>query len=88
MARKQQSSLLIYLIALMGLVLGFLYNSQTDPAADIPPISSRFQLSALRGLEDIRIDFSLLQSDQLQSLRVFGQLPVQVPQGGKADPFR
>lgn len=84
---KQQSSLL-YLIMLLGFVLGFLYNSRVDPTASVPPIDPRHQMASLRGLESARIDSSLLSSEQFKELRVFGSLPVQPVGNGKSDPFR
>jgi hypothetical protein len=88
MAFNKQSPVLLYLIMLLGFVLGFLYNSQLDPSAAVEPISPRFLLTSLRGLEGLKIDYAMLTSPQFQSLRVFGQLPVPVQPGGKDDPFR
>jgi hypothetical protein len=88
MASFRQSSSLLYLIVLLGFVLGFLYSSQLDPTGVVPPLDPKFQISSLRGLERVKIDDAILSSDQFTSLRVFGQLPVQVIGGGKNNPFQ
>lgn len=84
----KQSPVLLYLIMLLGFVLGFLYNSRLDPSAQVPQIPAAFQLTSLQGLRNLKIDYSVLESDQFQQLRVFGQLPVSVYPGGKTDPFQ
>jgi hypothetical protein len=88
MATPKQSTLILYLIVLLGLVLGFLYNNQSDPTASVPVVDPRFQLSSLRGLDRARIDDSILQTSQFKALRIFGQLPVQTSGGGKSDLFQ
>lgn len=88
MAFNKQSPVLLYLIMLLGFVLGFLYNSQLDPSSAVEPISSKFLLTSMRGLENLKIDYTILTSQQFQSLEVFGQLPVPVQAGGNDDPFR
>ncbi len=88
MASLRQSSLLLYLIVVLGFVLGFMYNSQLDPTAAVPALDPKLQLSSLRGLERVKIDDAILSSEQFTSLRIFGQLPVQVIGGGKSNPFQ
>jgi hypothetical protein len=88
MASVKQSPLLFYLIMLLGLVAGFLYNMQSDPAASVPPVPAALQLTSLRGLENLRIDYALLESEQFRQLQVYGELPVQTGTGGKDDPFQ
>lgn len=88
MPSLKQSPVLLYLIMLLGFVLGFLYNNQVDPTADVPQVPAQFQLTSLQGLQNLKIDYSLLASDQFKQLRIFGQLPVQVTDGGKTDPFQ
>jgi len=88
MPSLKQSPVLLYLIMLLGFVLGFLYNSQTDPTASVPAVPAQFQLTSLQGLQNLKIDYSVLASDQFKQLRIFGQLPVQVSGGGKSDPFQ
>lgn len=88
MASGKQSGLILYLIMMLGLVLGFLYNNQTDPAASVPPIPNNFQLTSLKGLDGLKIDYTALESDQFKQLRVFGSLPVQPDTGGKTNPFQ
>lgn len=84
----KQSKAILYLIILLGFVVGFLYNSQSDPTATVPPVSAKHQLTTLSGLDTLLIDYSVLSNPQFQELRVFGQLPVQATGGGKSDPFQ
>jgi hypothetical protein len=88
MASPRQSQALYYLIMLLGLVGGFLYNSQRDPAADVTPVPPALQITSLRGLETLRIDYAVLESDQFRQLQVYGELPVDPGTGGKDDPFQ
>lgn len=88
MGSTKQNTSLLYLIMLLGFVLGFLYNSRVDPTAGVPPVDVRHQMTSLRGLESARIDASLVSSEQFKELRVFGSLPVQPVGNGKSDPFR
>lgn len=80
--------MLLYLIMLLGVVFGFVYTSQSDPAASVLAVPARFQLSTLRGLENLKIDYSLLTSDQFKQLRVFGSLLVQPQGNGTSNPFQ
>jgi len=84
----RQSPVILYLIMLLGFVVGFLYTSQSDPSASVPAVPAADQLTTLQGLANLKIDYSLLTSSQFQQLQVFGELPVQPQGGGKSDPFR
>jgi hypothetical protein len=88
MPPTRQSPLILYLIMILGFVAGFLYNGQADPTAVVPPLSPKLQATALKGLETVRVDYSVLAQPQFQELRIFGQLPVQPGVGGKSDPFQ
>jgi hypothetical protein len=88
MATSRQSPVLLYLIMVLGLVLGFLYTTQTDPASSVQPVESRYQLTSMRGLENIRIDYSLLSTEQFQQLRTFGAFPLTPESGGSGNPFQ
>ena len=83
----RKSPILLYLIMTLGFVVGFLYNNQLDPTANISPVSPKFQLTSLKGLDALNIDYSILGQPQFQQLKVFGQIPVQPGAGGKTDPF-
>jgi len=87
MATAQQSKLLLYLIMLLGLVMGFLYTSGSDPAANVPILELELQTAAMQSLRDVRIDESILTTEAFTALRVFGSLPVQPAAGGSTDPF-
>jgi hypothetical protein len=78
----------LYLIILLGLVAGYLYQSQIDPSADVPPVELKLQASSMQGLEDLTIDFSILSDPRISSLRVFGELPVRPSGEGTDNPFR
>ncbi len=84
----RKSPILLYLIMTLGFVVGFLYDSQTDPTANVEPILPKYQLASLRGLDTLNIDYSILNQPQFQALKVFGQIPVQPGAGGKTDPFQ
>ena len=88
MASIRQSPVLLYLIMLLGFALGFLYNSQLDPSAVVTPIPAQFELTSLKSLQNLKIDYSVLASDEFKQLRIFGQLPVQPQAGGKSNPFQ
>ena len=85
---NKQSPIILYLIMLLGVVLGFLYTSQVNPAAQVPPVPANYELTSMRGLDTLKIDYSMFSSEQFQQLRIFGSLPVQPQSGGKTDPFR
>jgi len=88
MAPSRQSPIILYLIMVLGFVLGFLYNSQMDPSAAAPALLPKFQITSLKGLDTLRIDYSILEQSQFKELRIFGQLPVQASNGGSSDPFQ
>jgi hypothetical protein len=84
----QQSKLLLYLIMLLGLVMGYFYGNQSDPTASVPVLDARLQLTSLVGLKNASIDTSILTNPAFSSLRVFGQLPVQPSGNGRDNPFQ
>jgi hypothetical protein len=84
----KESPILLYLIVLLGVVLGYLYNSQANPAASVPPVPVKVQLTTLQPLANLKIDYSLLTSTQFQQLQVFGELPVRPQSGGRGNPFQ
>lgn len=88
MPSLKQSPVLLYLIMLLGFVLGFVYNNQLDPSAGVPAVPAQFQLTSLKALQNLKIDYSLVSSDQFRQLRIFGQLPVPPQTGGKGDLFQ
>lgn len=88
MADLKQSPVILYLIILLGLVAGYLYNSQVDVTASVPPVPAKDQLTTLQPFANLKIDYSLLTSTQFQQLQVFGELPVPTDAAGKDDPFR
>lgn len=87
MPTAKENKLLVYLIILLGLVMGFLYSNGSDPTADVPPLDIKLQTGSLQGLRGARIDDSILTSEAFKALRVFGSLPVEAGTGGKNNPF-
>lgn len=84
----RQSALLGYLIMALGLMGGFLYYSQLDFSSDVPAIDQSHQMANMKGLDNVNIDYRILQNDGFQQLRIFGQILV-TPQGnGKENPFQ
>ena len=84
----RQSALLWYLIMALGLMGGFLYYSQLDFSSDVPAIDQSHQMANMKGLDNVNIDYRILQNDGFQQLRIFGQILV-TPQGnGKENPFQ
>lgn len=73
---------------LLGLILGYMYSSSSDPSAAVPPLEQKFQLSSLQALQGARVDSAMLKDETLTSLRVFGSLPVKPEAGGKSNPFQ
>jgi hypothetical protein len=88
MAQSQQSKLLLYLIMMLGIVLGYLYSSSSDPTLSVPGLPPELQLSSLQPLEGARIDEAILSSEAFRSLKVFGSLPVLPTASGKENPFQ
>ncbi len=84
----RQSKLLLYVIILAGLVSGYLFSSQNDPAAAVPELDARLQISTMSGLKDVTIDESILTDATFTSLRVFGELPVRPTGDGRDNPFQ
>jgi hypothetical protein len=69
-------------------VLGWLWVGQSDPARNVAAIPANLQLTTLRPLRNLDINFSLLDDPQLQDLRAYGELPVIPGSGGKENPFQ
>lgn len=88
MATQRSSPLLAFLIITAGFVLGYVYESQLDTSADILPLNPQYQVSSLKGLEHLSINYSFVTSDAFTSLKVFGELPVVPGTGGNHNPFQ
>ena len=89
MAQNQQN-LWLYagLIILVGLVAGYLGYSQliqpTEASVPPAPISSK---DTLKSFQNLKIDFSILDSTAYKSLQIFGEMPVNPGVTGKKDIF-
>lgn len=88
MPTSRNNALILYLIMLFGFALGWLYIGQADPARNVAPVPAALQLTTLRQLQNLRIDFSILSDPQFSNLRAYGELPVQAGSGGKTNPFQ
>ena len=88
MASARQSPIILYLIMVFGFALGWLYVGQTNPSESVPQIPPALQLTTLRPVQNLRINFSLLSDPQFLQLRAYGELPVDAGAGGKVDPFQ
>jgi hypothetical protein len=88
MPPAKPSPLLAYLIMLLGVVTGYFYNSQTDPATYVTPLNPELQVVSVQELDGLTIDYALLESEQFMQLRVIGELPVNPGSGGKENPFQ
>lgn len=84
----RQSALLGYLIMALGLMGGFLYYSQMDFSGDVPTLEQRHQLANMKGLESLKIDYRILQNEEFQQLKIFGQTTVPAQGSGKTNPFQ
>jgi len=88
MAGSRQSSLILYLIMVFGFALGWLYVGQSDQSALAPQVPAALQLTTLKQVQNLKIDFSILSDPQFRALRAYGELPVQPGAGGKENPFQ
>jgi len=88
MTQPQQSKLLIYLIMMLGLVLGYLYSGSSDPTLSVPQLPPDLQLSNLQSLQSARVDDAIVTSEAFKALKIFGSLPVPPAAGGKENPFQ
>lgn len=83
-----QSKLILYLIVLLGLIGGYLYNASLDPTAVVPATPTGISAAALDAVRTLKIDYGVLQNAQFQQLRIFGQFPVPTFAPGKSNPFQ
>ena len=84
----RQSPVLLYLIIALGVIAGYLYQSQIDPALDVPVLDPKFGLTSIQSFADLTIDFGILTDPRISSLRVFGELPVRPGGAGTDNLFR
>lgn len=86
MPQVNQPKLILYIIILLGFVGGYFYYSQgaVDETVVTPVIETG---EGIEKFKDLKIDFSVLDSAKLSSLKTFGDLPVQPGQTGKRDIF-
>lgn len=82
------NKLIPYLIILFGLVGGYLYAGSLDPTASIPPVPANISTSTLKKFKNMRVNYSILENEQYQELRIFGTYPVPTSAPGKTNPFQ
>ena len=85
---ESQNRLIVGLVIVVGLVGGYLYSSQLDPTAAVPPLPSNVNSQSLAAFKTLHIDFSVLNNPQYQKLRIIGQYPVPSAAPGKSNPFQ
>jgi len=81
-------SLIPFLIILVGLVGGYFYSASLDYTADVPPVPANVRTSTLTKLKQLKVNYSILENEQYQDLRIFGQIPVPTSAPGKSNPFQ
>ena len=80
------NNFIFIVIAIIGLVVGnFYYSSFTSETFVTPALNG--QVDDLSGFEDINLDVSDLQKNQINSLRIFGEYPVNPGLTGKRNLF-
>lgn len=84
---KQQSKLILYLILLLGLVGGYLYDANLDHSAGIASLPSGVTATGLQSLSTLKVNYTVLQNAQFDSLRIFGEFPVPTGAPGKTNIF-
>lgn len=84
---KSQSKLILYLILLVGLVGGYLYNASIDHSADVSLLPAGVSAAGLQALSSLNINYSIIEDAQFGQLRIFGQFPVPASAPGKQNIF-
>ncbi len=86
--QNNQKVLISALIVVLGFALGYFYYSQWAVPARVPveppPVSER---DDLKKLENLKIDFSILDNKKYKALEIFGESPVNPGVTGKKDLF-
>ncbi|HYU64771.1 MAG TPA: hypothetical protein VEK36_00680 [Candidatus Paceibacterota bacterium] len=82
---RRQSNLISYLIIALGLVGGYVFQSQfiAPPSPPVLPAAGK----EIQELKKLKIDFKALENEQYRSLQVYGELPVNPGLSGKRDLF-
>lgn len=83
-----QSKLILYLIILLGLVGGYMYNAQIDPNEAVSDLPVGISPAALSTLGTLKVDYGILQDPDFGGLRIFGEFPVPTTAPGKSNPFQ
>ena len=85
MAYVNQPKLILYIIILLGFAGGYVFYTQGTVEEIFVPLAE--ENDSIDGLKDLNIDFSVLNSEKLKSLKIFGEFPIQPGQTGKRDIF-
>ena len=88
MANPSQTKLILYLIILMGLVGGFLFNGQSDPSEAVAPQPQDISSADLNAFSSLKVDYTVLQDERFIDLRIFGEFPIPTSAPGKSNPFQ
>lgn len=88
MANQSQTKLILYLIILLGLVGGFLFNGQSDPNEAVAPQPQDISSSGLNVFSSLEVNYTFLQDERFIDLRIFGEFPIPTSAPGKSNPFQ
>ena len=83
-----QNKLIPYLLILVGLVGGYFYSSAIDPTASVPPVPANVATSDLAQKKRLKVNYSILQNETYEDLRIFGPYPVPTFAPGTNNPFQ
>ncbi len=84
--QQSQNKLALYLLMILGFAAGYYYYSQLGSDFAVPPLTSGGR-DDLTALQDLKIDFALLQKPEYKNLRLYGEFPINPGVRGKTDPF-
>jgi len=82
-----QTRLLSILLIFVGLVGGYaVYSGSSAGESGIPPLTTDTK-DTLTQFKDVRFNFAVFDSQNLKTLRQFGEVPVSPGSTGKVDLF-
>ena len=85
--QKRQSNLIMGLIVFVGIILGYIFYSQSADVVLPPDDMAQESRDTLLQFKSINFNFAVLQSPLLRTLRVFGESPVNIGTPGKDNIF-
>ena len=83
-----QNKLILILIVLVGVVVGYLYYSQSiAPTQQLTEPSMISDKDDLKKFDNLKLNFDILKDGKYRSLQTFGESPVNPGTTGKKDIF-